>query len=313
MNYNKNILPYASATTTSIIFGLSFLFSKKALDIASPFSLLSFRFLTAFTIMSLLIIFKVITVNYKNKSIKNLFFLALMQPVIYFIFETYGIKNSSSSFAGIMIALVPIIVTVLASYFLKEKFSITQLAFIILSVIGVSFIAFMDTKGSGNTSSLGVILLIITVMSAAIFNILSRKLSSSFTPIEITYFMMGLGALFFNIVSISEHLILGTLENYFLPLKSKDFIISIFYLGIISSVIAFLLLNFTLSKIEASKSTVFSNLSTIVSIAAGVIVLNEGFKYYHIVGSIMILVGVWGTSKFGNSNKKIIPKEIELL
>ncbi len=50
-----------------------------------------------------------------------------------------------------------------------------------------------------------------------------------------------------------------------------------------------------------------------MSIAAGVIILNEGFKYYHIVGSIMILVGVWGTSKFGDSNKKIIPKEIELL
>lgn len=313
MNYNKSMLPYISATTTSIIFGLSFLFSKRALNTASPFSLLSFRFLTAFIVMSLLIIFKVIRVNYKNKPVKNLFFLALMQPVVYFIFETYGIKYSSSSLAGIMIALIPIIVTILAAYFLKEKFSILQLAFIIISVAGVSFIAFMDTTSSGTTSMLGIILLIITVMAAAVFNILSRKLSSNFTPAEITYFMMGSGALFFNIFSIFDHIASNTLNTYFLPLKNKDFVISIFYLGIISSVIAFFLLNFTLSKIEASKSTVFSNLSTIVSIAAGVIILHESFKYYHVVGSLMILIGVWGTSKFGNSNKKIIPKEIELL
>ncbi len=310
MSYNKNMLPYLSATTTSIIFGLSFLFSKRALNVASPFSLLSFRFLTAFVIMTLLVTFKVIKVNYKNKPVKNLFFLALMEPVIYFIFETYGIKYSSSSFAGIMIALIPIIVTILASYFLEEKFSSLQLFFIILSVSGVAYIAFMNSANSGSTGIIGIVLLIITVMAAAVFNIMSRKLSSSFTPMEITYFMMGLAALFFNIVSIGEHMIYGTFSNYLLPLKSKDFIISIFYLGILSSVIAFFLVNFTLSKIEASKSAVFANLSTIVSIAAGVIILHEEFKYYHIIGSIMILIGVWGTSRFSFKDE-IVAKEIE--
>lgn len=310
MSYNKNILPYLSATTTSIIFGLSFLFSKRALNVASPFSLLSFRFLTAFVIMTLLVIFKVIKINYKNKPIKNLFFLALMQPVIYFIFETYGIKYSSSSFAGIMIALIPVIVTILASYFLKEKFSSIQLFFIILSVLGVAFIAFMNTTDSTSTSVVGIMLLTVTVISAAVFNILSRKLSSSFTSMEITYFMMGLGALFFNVVSIVEHIIYGSISSYFLPLKNNDFIISICYLGVLSSVIAFFLTNFTLSKIEASKSAVFANLSTIVSIAAGVIILHEGFMYYHIIGSIMILVGVWGTSRYG-FKYEIVAKEIE--
>lgn len=303
MLQKQNCLPYISATTTSIIFGLSFLFSKKALNVASPFTLLSFRFLTAFLVMSILILLKVIRVTYKNKPIKNLFFLALMEPVIYFIFETYGIKYSSSSLAGIMIALIPVIVTIMAAYFLKEKTSRTQLAFIIISVAGVGFIALKNSIDSSSSSMLGIILLVITVMSAGVFNIMSRKLSCNFTPMEITYFMMGLGAVCFNLFSLCEHLYLDTLNQYFLPLSNKNFIISIIYLGILSSVIAFFLVNFTLSKIEASKSAVFSNLSTIVSIVAGVAILNEKFKYYHIIGSIMILIGVWGTTYFGMKKK----------
>lgn len=312
MLQKQNLLPYVSATTTSLIFGLSFLFSKKALNVASPFNLLSFRFLTAFLVMTILMLLKIIKVDYKNKPMKDLFFLALMQPVIYFIFETYGIKFSSSSIAGIMIALIPVVVTVMASYFLKEKPSRAQLLFIVISVAGVAYIAFMNSADSSSSSMLGILLLIITVMSAAIFNIMSRKLSSNFTPMEITYFMMGLGALFFNTVSICEHAFLGTFNQYFFPLTNKDFVISIVYLGILSSVIAFLLVNFTLSKIEASKSAVFANLSTIVSIVAGVVILHENFRYYHIVGSIMILIGVWGTSYFGMKNKAIDIKNLKI-
>ena len=305
MLQKHNLLPYISATTTSIIFGLSFLFSKRALNVASPFSLLSFRFLAAFLVMTFFMLLKVIKVNYLNKPIKNLFFLALMQPVIYFIFETYGIKYSSSSLAGIMIALIPVIVTIMASYFLKEKPSRAQLFFIVISVAGVGYIALKNSADSSSSSMLGIILLVITVMSAAAFNIMSRKLSCSFTPMEITYFMMGLGAVSFNIFSLCEHVYLGTLNQYLLPFTNKDFIISILYLGILSSVIAFLLVNFTLSKIEASKSAVFSNLSTIVSIVAGVVILHEKFKYYHIIGSVMILIGVWGTTYFGMKKKAL--------
>ncbi|MCJ7690921.1 MAG: DMT family transporter, partial [Clostridiaceae bacterium] len=120
MKNKTNILPILSGILTSAIFGLSFLFSKKALNIVEPFTLLSFRFLVAFTIMSILKLLGIIKINYKGKNIKNLIFLGFTQPIIYFIFETYGIQFSSSSQAGLMIALIPIFVTILSAYALKE-------------------------------------------------------------------------------------------------------------------------------------------------------------------------------------------------
>jgi drug/metabolite transporter (DMT)-like permease len=248
--------------------------------------------------MTILILFKTIKVNYKNKPLGGLIVLGLAEPVVYFIFETYGVKNASSSVAGLMLALIPIAVTLLGAYFLNEIPSIKRIIFIIISVSGVALIGIMSSTGGQGTSILGIILLLGAVTSAGFYSIISRKVSKYYTPVEITYFMMFFAALCFTVMNIVDVLVTGNIYNYFEPLKSKTFVISILYLGIISSIIAYFLTNFTLSKIQASKTSVFSNISTIVSIIAGVLILNESFHIYHFVGSILILTGVWGTNKF---------------
>ncbi|OPJ56822.1 DMT family transporter [Alkalithermobacter paradoxus] len=306
-----NIIPYISGCSTAVIFGMSFLFSKQALSVASPVSLLSFRFLTAFIVMSILIKLNIIKVNYKGKNLKNLFYLGLMQPIVYFIFETYGIKYSSSSEAGIMIALIPIFVTLMAFIFLKERPLNTQLLFILLSVTGVVYIILMKGSNGGNSNLLGIILLFGAILSASAFNIISRKLSREFSPMELTYSMMTLGAVFFNFISVVTRIKNNTLGSYFYPMTNINFVISILYLGIVSSIIAFFLVNFTLSKLEASKSAVFANLSTVVSIIAGVVILKEKFYYYNLVGSIMILTGVWGTNYFGKKTENKLELQTE--
>lgn len=57
---------------------------------------------------------------------------------------------------------------------------------------------------------------------------------------------------------------------------------------------------YALSELESSKVSVFANLATVISIAAGVIFLKEEIFYYHIIGSILIIAGVMGTNFFGS-------------
>lgn len=298
MDKKNTLLPYISVSISSIIFGLSFLFSKQALTVASPFMLVSFRFLLAFLVMTVLIIFRVIKVDYRNKPLSGLFLLGLAEPVVYFIFETYGVKNASSSVSGLMLSLIPIAVTLLGVYILNEVPSITRVIFIVVSVLGVALIGIMSSTSGQETSPLGILLLLGAVTSAGFYTIISRKVSKHYTPVEITYFMMFFAALCFTIMNLIDVSVNGDIHSYFEPLKNKTFIISILYLGIISSIIAYFLTNFTLSKIQASKMSVFSNVSTIVSIVAGVLILKESFHIYHFIGSILILTGVWGTNKF---------------
>ncbi|WP_053956495.1 DMT family transporter [Inediibacterium massiliense] len=300
----KKILPIIAGLVTSFIFGFSFLFTKEALDTINPFDLLTFRFGTAALALIILRCIGIIRIDYKGKNVRALLILALFQPSFYFIFETLGIQKTTTSEAGVMMALIPIVVTCLAAIFLKEIPSKPQVFSISISVLGVILVVLMkSTDGSG--SFIGLLLLLCGVLCASILNILSRKLSMSFKPVEITFFMMCTGAVFFGGISFISHLVKGNVEEMFLSLKEPKVMIAIFYLGILSSVVAFFLTNYNLSKLEASRAVIFSNLITVVSIVAGVLIRKEPFGIYQFIGTGMILIGVWGTNYYGEKKHQL--------
>lgn len=299
MTERKKYLPYLAGTGMALIFGFSFLFTKEALSEVGTFHLLGFRFGMAAMILLILKMAKVIKVEYEGKELHKLVAIALAQPVTYFIFEVFGIKLTNSSEAGMMIALIPVVVTILATIFLKELPSKTQVFFVGLSVIGAIFIIIMKSSEIGS-NMIGIIVLLLAVLCASVFNILSRKYSTDFKPVEITFAMMWIGAITFNSIAIIQHLLNGEISSYFVPLLNIKVFSAVIYLGVLSSVVAFFLVNYTLSKIEASRSAVFANLSSVTSIIAGVLIRHEPFYWYQIAGAVMILSGVWGTNYFGS-------------
>ncbi len=295
------LLPYLAGGAVTLIFGFSFTATRGVLDSVDAMHLLALRFMFASVFLWGLRLTGILKISYKGRKTAPLYFLALFQPLLYFIFETIGINMTSASESGLMIALIPVVVAVMSYFFLKERPSRTQWLFILTSVAGVVFITVM--KGLNTTGGLaGFALLAGAVISAGVFNILSRKLSLSFKPIEITFFMMTAGFLVFNAISLTEHLMQERVGQYFVPFVRTQTLMTLIYLGVLSSVGAFFLLNYMLSKLEAAQVAVFGNLVTVVSIFAGIIILNEQFSWFHIAGSVLILVGVWGTNRYRSLN-----------
>ncbi|SET16201.1 Permease of the drug/metabolite transporter (DMT) superfamily [Natronincola peptidivorans] len=303
MEHENRYLPILAGIAVAIIFGFSFLFTKEALDIFAPFHLLSFRFAFAVILLVALQILGIIKINFAGKRLHVLLFLSLFQPVLYFVCETLGVNMTSASEAGMMIAVIPIVTTILAAIFLQERPTKMQTFFVLFSVLGVIFIIFMTGNIDLGESFAGMFVLLGAVFAAAAFNILSRKSSLYFNPVEITYVMMWIGFLTFTSIAVAQHIYQGNLVDYFVPLRNTKAIISVVYLGGLSSVTAFFMMNYMLSKIEATKSSVLANLVTIISIIAGVIFRNEPFYWFHGVGALMILLGVWGTNYFVKQDK----------
>ncbi|MFO7611291.1 MAG: DMT family transporter [Clostridia bacterium] len=295
---NKRHLPVLAGIAVAFIFGFSFTVTKSALGSLGPFHMLGLRFMFAALLLWLLRILGLIKIRYSGKSLRTLFFLALFQPVLYFIFETTGIGLTTASESGMMIALIPVVAAILGAVFLKERPGLAQWIFIIISVGGVFFIALMrKTETQGSIA--GVAMLLIAVIASGGYNILSRKLSVRFSPMEITFMMMNTGFVVFNGIAVTEHIARGGLSEYFLPLKNPGTFFSMAYLGILSSVAAFFMVNYMLSRLEATKVAVFGNLITVVSIAAGILVLGETLHWFHAIGAVLILIGVWGTNYYG--------------
>ncbi|MBQ0001128.1 MAG: DMT family transporter [Clostridiales bacterium] len=291
---NSERLHMLMAFTGNAIFGFSFLFSKLALNVAEPFVLLAARFSVAFLLMTVLMVTGLVKCDLKGKDIKPLIILGLWQPVVYFICESYGIKFTSSSFSGTIIALVPIMGILLGVFILREKPTLVQILFSILSVAGVIVMTVTDDMGSGFQWK-GFVLLLGAVLAAAMFSIQSRSIADQFTSFERTYVMFGLGTVVFVVMAL-----LRTGLNMGLwmgPLTNGGFWISIVYLSCVSSVGAFLLLNKALDVLPVARSLVFANVTTVISVLAGVFILHEHFTPVQIVGIAMVLIGIYGVNR----------------
>ncbi len=297
------IRPYAAAGLSSIIFGFSFMFTKGALKYVTPNQLLAFRFTVAALVMTLFWALRLIKLDFRGRNLKGVLLLAFVQPVLYFCFETTGVNLTTASEAGLMIALIPVFVTLLGALFLKEIPTLRQLFYIILSVVGVVTIV---SGGKGITASghtIGLLALLGAVLAAAVYDILSRWLSAQFRPVELTFVMMWFGALFFDAAVLLEIWRIGEPLQLLSLLQRREVWSAVFYLGIFSSIGAFFCTNYALSQIEASRTAVFADLSTIISVVAGIAFLGEPFYLYHLAGGALILVGVWGTNHFGRHLK----------
>ncbi|MDD4159497.1 MAG: DMT family transporter [Synergistaceae bacterium] len=305
MENNRQNLIYAAAVLHSIITGLSYLFSKTGLNLSSPWDLLAFRFTVSFFAIMIPILFNWIKIDLTREKIKSIMPLALFYPLSFFTFQTFGLLYMTSSESGILLAVTPVFTLILAAYFLKEKTSIMQKLSIILSVSGVVYIALHKGADLEFNNIKGIALLLLSALSFSGYSVTCRRLSQNFSVTEMSTVMIIISFICFNAISISSHIINGTIDSFFEPLNNSRFIVSIVYLGVFSSLGTSMLTNYILSRIEASKMCVFTNLSTVISITAGVIFLNEKIYYYHIAGSICIVLGVIGTNCFGKKDDSI--------
>lgn len=295
---------YIAAIIYAFIIGLSFMFVKLTLTIASPLDTLAHRFTIALLGATLLLLLTKEKLKFSWRDLLQILPLALLYPILFFALQVFGLVRTSSSEAGIIQAAVPIFTLIFASLLLKERATRGQLVFMSLSVIGVIYMIIMNGVGAKTSHLIGTGLILFSTAATGLYQVLARKLTQRYSLLTLTYVMTLLGFIVFNLLAIGTNIANGTMATFFQPFTHMDFVISIIYLGIFSSLGTSYLSNYVLSKIEASKMSVFSNLATLITILAGVIVLQEAFHHYHFLGAIAIIIGVIGTNYFGGKSTR---------
>ena len=289
---NKTMVKVMAAAIIGHVFwGFSFMASRIALDTTNMFVMLSHRFIAAWVVMSLLAVFGIMKINWRGKNILPLIFMAIAEPVVYFIGEPYGILHTTTIFSGVMIAMIPLASVLAASIVLKEKPTGKQVFFGVLSVLGVIGIGLMSNN-AGALEFKGVVALILSVLSAVVYILLSRKYASEFSAFERTYMMMTMGAFAFTIMALIS--CGGNMTMYMEPVADRSYIIAIIFLSLFCSVGSYFMASYTIQYLTVARQTVFANLTTAVSVFAGAILLHEPFSALGILFCIMIVVGIYG-------------------
>ena len=294
----KHTVAVITACVAFVIFGFSFMFSSIALSIASTTVLLCFRFTAAVLTLSVAVGVNALvgrirgrawfSFSLRGKPLGGLLLLGLVQPVLYLVFENSSIRYTSSAVTGTVLAVVTVI-CILADVFISHE-SVTKLQ-ILCAVACVGGVALVETGGEARISLLGFVCLLMTMVCDVGYYVLSRRASRQFSPLEVTFVMFLMGMVIFVPAALIQGW--GRMAELFLPaMQSAPFWGSVFFLGAVSSVGAYGLLNFANATLTNSEASLIGNIGTVVSVLAGVLLLKDPFTPLQAAGVVIILIFV---------------------
>lgn len=233
-----------------------------------------------FLVVSLILIpFQKITF----KQVKCILPLSFTFGILHFALLFIGIKYTDPGTGSIIVQFGTPFSIFLATLILNERLNILQILGIIISFIGILVLI-----GSPNiTHWLGVVALLGSAIGWATSNIIIKKLSTVIPPLTIIGWISFLSMPFVGISSFifeSEQLTLLANASW------KD-LFTILYTGIVSSIIAYALWYYILSKYQMNDVMPYSLLTPIFAILMSVIILGDNLNVFKIIGATLVLLG----------------------
>ena len=290
MEENRALGGGLCALGCEVLYGLSYLFTKRMADAASAFALLGWRFIVALAVMSLCVALGLVKIRLRGRRLWPLLRVALFCPCLYFIGETVGIRETTVTESGVFLACVPALSLLASAVILKKKPTRRQVVGISITFLGV-MTTVIAVGISSSLSPMGYAALMLAVAAYALYSVFV-DLASDYTGAEITFAMLLSGAAFYGLLALGEAAAHGALTALLtLPVKNGAFRTAVLYQGVGCSVAAFFLSNAAIAKIGVNKTSSFIGVSTIVSILAGALALGEPLHIGQIVGAAVIVAG----------------------
>lgn len=288
--FDSPLLPYAALTAAVFFWGASFPATRVAVSLLPPQAVMFCRMVVACLIMAPFAR-QLTPALLTGRDLKLILPMVLLQPCLYFLLESNALTLTTSSQAGVVASSVPILVALGAWLFLGERISSKIILGLVISVGGVVILTLTggqaqpgDNPVLGNSLEFG-------AMACASGNMLLVKiLSRRYNPWTLTGMQFIAGLIFFSPgirYIVAEPGIL----------LRVDLITAIVLLGVFASVAAFGLYNWSMSRIPASRASIFINLVPAVAILLGWTLLGESLSPGQIAGALLVGVGVFVSQK----------------
>lgn len=306
MSASHRTLVFIALILASSIWGVNNSVMKLTLLTVPVFSLALIRFGTASFI---LLPFVKDQLAIAKKDRKLLILSALCGVSLNIAFFFWGIKLTSALNAGIIVASLPIFTLLFASFFLKEKVSKNLILGGTLAVVGISIIVGRDLASLGlSFSPLGDFLVLLATLSFVGYEIISKKLFAKYNAFTVTYYSFAIGALTFLPLAIWEYLS----NPFWIKGLTATSFTGIAFGILLSSLTAYSLWQWGLSKIPASRVGFFFYLDPVVSTITAVLLLSEVITFPFLIGAILIFAGLFiaeGKLPYHHVHKVILKDE----
>jgi drug/metabolite transporter (DMT)-like permease len=273
----------------NVFWGGSFVANAIALRSIGPIEIASLRFFIAVPLLV------VVTYLWKGKDVfkcdkKDLGIFAIMAftgVTLQYVLQVSAQQYTTATNASLLINTSVFFIIFLSAVFLKEHLTVWRIVGTIVGFVGV---ALLVSRGSLSFDlaghAFGDVMIIICAFLWAVYSIYGKKIASKYDPMTVLNYVFIIGAL-------------GLIPFYFLtphvPITTipVDAAIAIVFLALLCSIVAYLVYNIALERMDASKVALYIYFVPLSTIVLASLLLGEVLTTATIGGGLMVLLGMY--------------------
>jgi len=234
--------------------------------------------------------------NYKK--LVNIF---KKNPLLYILFAGLGVSGYNTFIyfgldyipatnALLINSSTPIFIIILSSILLKSKLSKIQIVGVILSTLGVIYLILKGELEALLNLEFTIydLWIILACISWAIYSIFLK-----FKPKEIGAFDFLSIITFIGVLILFLIVIIFDFKFEYIFLEQYEVLYTLVYMAIFPSILSFYFWNIATVEVGANKAGQFAHLMPIFGAFLAYIFLKESLEFYHIVGLILISLGIY--------------------
>lgn len=299
----KKFIGHLLAILTVSIWSSTFIVSKILLEELTPLQILLFRFVI--TVIFLTILYP----RFKMpESIKEelLFLLTGGCLALYFFFENSALIHTYSSNVSLIVATIPLITALLSAVLYKtHNFNKKSIIGLIVAYLGVFMIVLNGQKLAG-IEPIGDFFALMAAIMFAVYTLTMQRIQKSYHLIDMTRKVM-----FYGLVVLAV-IVLITRQTLWFDLLDKKLLISLLFLGIVASSLAFLMWNKAIQIVGSIATNQYIYLVPVITTILSAIIFKEKITFITLFGAALILFGLY-FSENAQKNLKDLSDDVQEL
>lgn len=295
---SKRVLGSIELSIAAIIWGAMFVVVKIIVDEVHPIQLVWLEYLISLVFLIGYSVIKGEKWHINWPDLRLIFWIGIIGNTISLVAQEMGTGLSNAQTGSVITSTIPAFMIIFGWLILKEPLDKVKIFSVLIAILGVVMI--VGLKMTGSNVVLGVILLILTAITWALMSVLIKKVKT-YSSLQITIMSTVVAVVCLTPFILSD---LSSLTS--INFAEPKVILSLLYIGAVSTAVAYVMWNKGLKVISASSSGLFYLIQPIVGSFLGWLLLGEQISVGFIIGSAMILASVWISVKFEDSDEEAL-------
>ena len=291
----KNNTAYIFLILATLFWSGNFIVGKAAslFDIP-PFTLNFYRWLFAWLILSPFTLKEILQKRiHIFENLKYILILGITSITLFNSIVYYSLNFTQVISGVLMISTIPVMIMLFSSLLKIEKTNFYQILGVVFSMFGVVVIitqANIEIIKNLDFNK-GDLWIIVAMFSWALYSSLLKKKELTLSQLSLLQVIISAGLIFLLPIYIIEmslgyHVTLGV-----------PFVLTLTYVVLFPGLASFICWIKGIAIIGANRSGIFLHLMPIFSTILAIIIFNEQFMIFHLIGALLIVVGILLSNK----------------